>query len=98
MIISCLNLVYAMIIAIVVIISRIYNWQWSNWQPYDWYIFGSILAPIAIIIGYLSPVIEQILYNKLQAKLISIGENQIEEYEKEISDLKAALIEIKDLE
>lgn len=98
LIISCLNLVYAIIIAIVVGVSRIYNWQWSNWEWYDYWILGSVLAPIAIFVGYLSPVIEQILFNKLQEKLISITENQIAEYEKQIIELKSALTEIKELE
>jgi len=98
LIISCLNFVFAMIIAIVVVISRVFNWQFQNWQAYDWYIFVSILIPIGVFIVYLSPVIEQKLYNYLTERLISISENQIEEYEKQILSLKSALIEIKNIE
>lgn len=95
---SCLNVIMAGFVAIIVWISRVFNWQWSNWQWYDWYIFVSILIPIGVFIIYISPVIEQILFNKLQEKLISIHENQIEEYEKQILELKSALIEIKNLD
>lgn len=98
LIMSCLNVIMASFVAGIVWISRVFNWQWSNWQWYDWYIFVSILIPIGVFIIYLSPFIEQKLYNYLDNKLITLSENQILEHKNRIIELESALIEIKDLE
>ena len=84
-----------MIIGTIVLISEIYNWQWANWQPRDWYILISVLAPIFIIILYLSSVPEQKLYNFLQNKLIGIAGDQLNAHKKRVKELEKEYEEFK---
>ena len=98
LIISCLNFIFAMIIAGIVFIARVFNWQIQNWQWYDYWIFGSVLAPIFIIVLYLSSVPEQKLYNYLQNKLINITEDQLKAHRLRVLELEKELIEIQKID
>lgn len=98
LIFASLNLIFALIGYGTLSISRLFNWQWSNWEVWDWWLFMGIYIYIGGVVVYLTPFIEQKLYNVLQNRLINLTENQIDSHKKSIIELEKELQELKKTE
>jgi len=95
---ASLNLIFALIGYGTLWISRLFDWQWNNWEFWDWWVFISIYIYIGGVVVYLTPFIEQKLYNVLQNRLITLTENQIEAHKKTIIELELELQKLKKTE